>query len=522
MICKVCGTECRGSYCTHCGAPLVSEVFDAPAVPTQGAQSSPEAPAPAQAFLPRVAEQDAAKTAEAPAGAYETALVSCESEKEKGREKRKKMRRSREPVQLRMRQVFFPALVFFLPLLYLFVDAFVRYSAVLEADAGGTSVFALLISRLCDAAFSSNPISDVLTATVGGEELLLEPLTVWRVLASPDAYGALVAPALILVISACLSALCGMLILFSAGKLLRLQAIADLAVYGGFFAALAPLPADLSFRAYHMANGGPAAADAAIGGFGLSIEVILIYGISLAVMLPAVRAIRRAAGGNGIYLTVPYRLLGPRVGTIRVLGAVCALAALLLPLAALFITTSAQGTLLDMFFIATESAGAHFAAIKAIFSEGYAFSLVRALWGLFPLVAVPLLLLCTVLALPAALRFILAEPAKVAAKRHIRKGFKRTGKALRRAPIVMLACYAVFHVLAFILLLFATDMRAHIDLGEINGTLTLLYLLLAFVKTYGRLCTAATLLAALSLLLGTAAGNLAKALVVISQEEYGE
>ena len=487
MICKACGTECRGTHCPRCGEELVNEAFDV---------SSAQNPSPSSPTDVNPAETAQAKQTKKPARA----------------------RLPRGRVQVKMRQIFFPSFVFFLPLLYLFLDAFVLYSDALYTQIEGSTALSLLISRLSDATFATNPVADVVAATLGNPTQLIETLTVWKILSDPQAYMPLVAPAAILVASALISALCGVLMLFSAGKLLRYSVVADLAVDGGFFAALAPLLASLAHRLYHIANGGLAAADAAALGIGLSIEMILTCGLTLTVMLPAVRAVRRAVGGDGVYLPGSYRMLGGRFKLIRVLGFLTALVALVLPLLTLFVEVTPQGTMLEVFFDALEGARGDLQALRALFSDRFAFLAAEALYGLLTLPIVPLILLSTVTSLWAVLRFLLADPQKVAAKPRRRRAFCKTGAALRRAAVAMLAFYILFAVVAFVLLLAGTHLRAHIDLLDINATLTLLYLLLAYVKTYGTLFTIGILLAALSLLFGAVAGDFAKAFVVGKSE----
>lgn len=511
MICKACGTECRGTHCPHCGEKLVHETFKVTGAADQAVRQV------------SVVDTETHTTPHADTANAQPRAASAFGEKvdrAKPKKRRSSARQPRSRVQIKMRQVFFPSLVFFLPLFYLFVDVFVLYSDALYAQTEGSTVLSLLISRLSDAAFFSNPVAEIAAATLGDHTPLIETLTVWQILSAPHAYFSLVAPAVILAASALISALCGVLMLFSAGKLLRYPVVADIAVGGGFFAALAPLLASLAPRLYHVANGGLAAADAAAQSFGISIEMILACGLTLTMMLPAVRAVRRAVGGDGVYLSSSYRAIGCRFGVIRTLGALTALSALVLPLLSLFIEVSRQGTMLEVFFDALEGVEGDLHTLKALFADNFAFLATEALYGMLTLPIVPLMLLSTVTSVFAVLRFLLATPAKLAANPRRCRAFCKTGATLRRASVAMLAFYVLFAIVAFLLLLVGTGLRAHIDLFDINGTLTLLYLLLAYIKTYGTLYTVGILLAALSLLLSTVAGNFARAFVILAKEEY--
>ena len=62
--------------------------------------------------------------------------------------------------------------------------------------------------------------------------------------------------------------------------------------------------------------------------------------------------------------------------------------------------------------------------------------------------------------------------------------------------------------------------RAHVDPANVDETLALLYLLLAFVRGSGRLYTAGILTAALSLVLSNVAGGFARGFVALAQRIF--
>lgn len=490
MICKACGTEYRGKCCPRCG-----ELHEGDISPT-----SPVTPTRAE-IVPVASDAD-----------------NAQARASRKTKKRVHHRAAPPRVKVRLRQIFFPSLLYFLPLLYLFTDAFVVYTGGLQLVTEEGTVLHVLVMRLLDAAFAANPLSDVIAATVGGDTALFTLLSVKDILTAPASHPCLIAPAVILAFSALMGAVCGVMMLFTAGKALRVRPLADLAVGGGFFAALAPLLADLAFRLYHVANGGVAAADAAISCFGLSVEVMLAGALSLIVMLPAVRAIRRAVGGQGVYLTAPQALLCKSLYLTRLLGVIFAFAATVLPFVTLLLTVSDGGTLLEVFFAALEGAsGNALAILEAFFMQDAPLAL-EATLGLFTLPILPLMLLFTLPAFLSILHLLLTSSVGAAIDEKRQRALLKTGKRLRRVPALLLILYVLFGIVALLIMLWGT--RAHVDPANVDETLALLYLLLAFVRGSGRLYTAGILTAALSLVLSNVAGGFARGFVALSLEKH--
>lgn len=505
MICKSCGTECRGACCSHCGAPLVNEAF-----------SNTPAPSPPLADNVKAEEQTPAVTAVA-----STAPVSVEkapSSVGKTRAKRKKKQKQIGP-KIKMRQIFFPSLVLLLPLFYLFLDVFVCYSDALYVQQEGISALSGFIARLASAEFAANPVSDLIIANFGGDAVLFDTLTLKQILSATDIYRPFVLPVALLTILSALSALCGIVTLFSKGKVLRVRAFADAVVTCGLLGALAPLLAGILFRLSHAVSGGFAGADAAMRLFGYSIEVILLCGISLALMLPAVRSLRRAAAGQEIYLTAPYRLLGKSIGLTRLLGVISALLAIVLSLLALTVEIATGTTLLDACFDALDSVDANATALRGAFGGDDITLPARELYSLVLLPLLPIVVFSTLCAVIATLRILLARSTKIATKKRRRQALMQTGSVLRGNATSLLTLYVVFYVLA-VLFWLAMGVKAHVDIALVSDTLTVLYLLIAQVKLCAPLYTASVLFAALSLLFGTVAGNFAKAFVVKSLQDH--
>ncbi|MBQ2756930.1 MAG: hypothetical protein IJF31_00435 [Clostridia bacterium] len=535
MICKSCGTEGRGSFCSHCGASLVNEAFtvaqpktmdynniqdkitafkqsQGPAVAaTVGAASAASAPQTGTATQPPHATQSAK--------GREPARTQAAGEAKKQKRARP-ARVELPPVEIKMRQVFFPALCLFLPLLYLFVDAFVLYSEALYTQTEGGTLLSALIANLSDAAFASNPVSDVIAATCGPEAALWQSFTALSALESGN--QALLAPALILVAAALACALGGTLVLFTAGRILRVRPIADLVIVSGVLASVAPLLTDVAYRLYFVLDGGFAAADAAMPLFTLSIEAMLMQALSAVMLLPAVRAIRRAAAGEGVYVTLPYRVLAGSTTVVRLGAVLFGLAAALLPFVLLLVPISQNGTLLELCFDTLETVMPNLDAMKGVFGEVVLEDFAESAVLIVLLPVVPVMALWLLFSLLKLLRILIVSSRRVAASKRRRRSLKQLGRSLRRIPTALLSGFVTGGLVYFVLLLLLTGFKAHLHLGEVSDTLTLLYLGIAYIKTHVRLYSIGVLACVLSLTLATVAGNLARAFVMAARNAYAE
>lgn len=515
MICKSCGTECRGTYCSHCGALLVNEAFTASPNPTPLGES-------AENQAPFLAETGVASTSVTSKQEGEDVAQQQESSNVDNEGAGHKQKGARPAPQIKMRQIFFPSLMLLLPLLYLFVDVFVLYSEVLYMQSGTTNMLGALVARLTQAEFATNPVSDLIASTLGDSTVLLEALSVKDILAAADLYRPFAVPAVLLAVLACLSALCGLAVLFSKGRILYVRALTDVVITVGFAAAGAPFFSGAVFCLPYLFSGGLAGVDAAIRLFGFSIEVWLLCGLSFALMLPAVRSLRRTAARGGIYLTTSYRLLGKKIGISRFFGVFAALLASACSCAVLFLKISPNGALLPTFLNGMSGVGQSFLAFLGIFKGEELDAALGGLYSIILLPLVPTMVLCVLHSLVAAVRLLLAKPASVANKKRRRKRLLSTGAVLCRTSLSLLKSYMTFYVLSVLLLLFASAAWAHIDLALIPDTLTLLYLLIAQVKACGALNALGAVLVVLALFFGTSAGNFAKAFITASLEKHQE
>lgn len=511
MICKNCGTECRGSYCSHCGQPLVNEAF------TPVAEVQEESPAHTPTATSASADApERTASPEAPPRREEGGRVAPRPRNKKARHRLPWGR-----PRITLRQVLAPALALLLPLLYLFTDCFAVFPDALYGDVGGVSALELLISRLSSPDFATNPQADIVAATYGTPISLVTRFTLLAALGA-EAPALLKLPALLLLAAALLGALTGLMLLLTRGHLLHGKRALDCVMTVGLFAATAPLFADLIIRLAHL-SGGLAGADAAIAHVSLSLEALLIFAVTLLLTLPAVRTLRRLAEGEHIYLGAPLRLIG--VGNFkrsRTLAGLFALAAIGTAASAFFqCQLGERGSVLSVAIGALPSLGADVKALLAAFVGAAPEALVPALQNLFALVLTVAVLVLAVLAAVCAIRVLFITPQKAMKKRR-RKSLLGVGALLRGAPVALLGSLAGARILLSLLLLIGTSLKSHVDLFSIEETLSLLYTVIAYARTKITLSTAAVLATALSFAFAALGGGFAKSLVVITRIEPRE
>lgn len=504
MICKHCGKESSGAYCRHCGTPLFLDP-----IPQESAPAHPQLNQSQQHQYPTQLHQQQESSRQAEE--YHTA-----NDRKEEDAKQKKQRK----VHISLGRVFFPALVLFLPLINLFTDAFVLYSEALFVGGAGESLLTTLIAQLSDATFAANPVSDLIGVSYGGTEPLFELLTVFEALKSGVAH--LLMPALLILLTAIISALCGVIILFTAGRILRVRAVADTAVIAGSLAAVAPFLADLSYRICHIFNGGLEAADLAIVRFGLSVEMMLTLALSICIMVPAVRALRRAAGGDGVYVSFPYHFATKLPTISRLLSVVLGAVATVLPLLLFVMSVCDSGTLYDACANALHYLGDGILSRIDLLDGTPIAVIVDTVVAILFLVLLISLLVAILKAALRVLRVFFTGAHKAAAKKRVRRKLTRAGEIWRKPAMQVLQCYVAMATVAAGLMLLATPMRAHIDFANISDTLALVYLVIAWARAYHKLLSVGVIICALSLALATVAGNLSRAFVSRAVEDHRE
>ncbi len=505
MICKQCGSKYKGDQCPHCNDdPFFGDFWVPP---------TPQAPPP-----PKV-KPAPKKEPPPPKPISEPKLEEQEARFEQKPHKKKKSR------ALRPGKILLPTLMLFLPVAYFFVDVFVRFSDVLfVTDAAGSSLLLQFFTRLSSSGYEFNTLRDIKILTFGEDVALFESIS----FAASSAAGDMLIPLWIVLGLAIASAVSGLLILVSGGRILRSRVMADLLAAAGTGAAFSPLLGLLYVRMYHCMKGGHLAANLAAQKVGLSVEAALLIGIALCLMLPAIKALRRAAAGSRgprVPVLVVCQLLGGRsVKATRRLAILFVVLALLLAAVLCMSPVLTSGSLVDY----GEASEAFVSEIKTFAlsmlsvitgkaADVNFMALVSACLAVVFLLQIPLMALCAVLLLCSLWQLIGVEKRDVVKKKRVRRALTHTGGRARRMLFVPYISYTAVQVLFVLVLLFGSKVVVHLDLSNITESLTLIYVVCAYVKS---LCGTNTLYVFFLLggaVLWHAAGNLSRKLIALSR-----
>lgn len=478
MVCKYCGTEGRGSFCACCGAPLNED--------------------------------------EAPQS--EKAIVAM------GKEERPT--NHRKPT-IRLRMVFAPTLTLFFPVLFLFSDLFILFTKDLYTlEASGTDRFSLLFSRLLDSAYDANAVSDLVASTYGAGTTLYETVSlrsVWAAVTGGSAgeLSLFTVPVLFMAVMILLSVGCGLLILFSGGRILRRPLFSDFMVFAGGTAALSPLLSNLLLRISALSKGGFVAADELMSRVIFSFESLCYIGISLSLFLPAMVMLRRCASfANGfrtLYMPAPFRCAGDRAFPfMRIFSLLCAGVAMLCPFLFFFTDVFSFGKLSPRFDFSSfgknvKSAATLLAQIFRDMKEGGSIAQMAAPFDtFFRLFLLPVMLFAFLLALICVLRvaFVRGDCSKSKRKRRLLLRLSRRARAPLFSPFMLATA---LQTVAVILLLLRSHLIFHLNFSSVSETLTLLYATVLYVKNSFGTTTLFALIAfvgtVFSILAGYAAGT---------------
>ncbi|MBQ3483631.1 MAG: hypothetical protein IJA78_05585 [Clostridia bacterium] len=492
MICRICGTQFNDRFCPRCGA----EQGAAPTPP-------PQEPSPSEA---------------------------ASASEGKGRAQ-KKQREPKPPI--RMRTVFWSGVAMLLPLLYLFVDLFVSLSGALtQITPSGQSNLSVLFARLTSPSYATNTCAELVEGTLGTADPLLTTVSLKTVFTG-GADALFVAPVFLVAVFALLCAVMGVLVLFTAGRILRNKWLTDLAVIGGVGATAAPLAGMLLMRVvYCLQNGGfgkeaLAAADARFVTLGLSVESMLLLAVLTLVLLPAVGVLRRVgarAQGSRVHVMLPYRLFAERsfglTRLLAILSVVLALGVLVgymslpvLTVGAVFDFPSAYQNLFPNFIAAAKSMWALIAG-SAVSEELP--TLLAPLLGFAFLLQAILLLVALWRVLGLLYRLCRVRVFALSDRKSDCRSLTTAGKRVRRMILVPFCCFVWVQAVLTVLILLASGVAAHLDFANVSETLGVLYLSVAFVRALGGVTVVYTLLAAVGALLWHTAENLSLALICIA------
>ena len=260
MICKNCGTQARGRYCSYCGMPLYEKERDGIDPPDE---ISPESPHTKKAEHAQVVHEERAE------------------HKKRKRYKEKK----RGPI--RFFRILLPILMLFLPLAYLFFDIYVRLADVLfEVGASGETMLSALFGAVSSSEHAFLTVSEVKGLLLGSD------MSLFQLVGARDVFvgGALGVAVWLVLVPTLLCAVMGVLLLISFGRFLRSRVFTDLLLFVAPAAGLSPLLGMLWLRLSAL-GGGFAAADAAAEHTYLSMEALLLVGIALCFMLRIIKTV---------------------------------------------------------------------------------------------------------------------------------------------------------------------------------------------------------------------------------------
>ena len=490
VICKNCGTQFTGAYCSHCGHKGESEVYQPPAPPAE------------------VTVKPVAKGAE------------------KNKKKRTKARGSRRPIRFKM--VFWQAIVMLSPLAYFFIDLFIQLQKSLcEVVDGGKTGLSLLFSYLASPEYSDNTVSDIVKSLIG-DNALLERISARTLFTGGG--SELMLPLLVTLAFALLSAVMAMLLLITGGRILHAPFAVDLCILGGVGATFAPLLSTLLMRVSFFFAGGAAAADAAMLCVTPSVQSILLMLLLAAVLLPATRSIAKLGAylkREEHYVVLPFRLVKrASFNLVRAFAGAAMALSLLLVLSYLFLPVTSEGDLLA-FAGAWKSFSADLTAlcksIWAIISGGATTpdfaALASMLIKFFFFLQIPFLVVGFIVVLATFIRLWRMRPDTLCDRKNDRARLTKIGGRIRHIVLRPFKTFVTLQAILFFLLLFLSPVATHLDFSNIEETLSVLYLTLASVKAFCGTTTVYAFLALLGALLWHTAGKLSRLLMIKADEK---
>lgn len=464
MICRNCGTDSPGVYCSHCGFKMNAEPFQ----PVQQAPIS-------FVSIPVRAEEKAPP---------------CESSEKK------------RPLRLKM--VIWQAIVMLAPLAYLFFDLFVLFHEKLgEVGEKGKTNLALLFDYLTAAEYSDNFFDEIVRALFG-DISLFQTISLGTLFSSGA--SEFILPVIVIVLMALLSAAMAVLLLVTCGRILHFRVAVDLCLLGGIGSTFAPLLGTFLLRFAYCFKGGFAAADAAMLRVTLSVEAILLMAFLACAMLPAMRSIARLGAyvrDEERHVVLPYRAAKPlSFVLIRALAAAAIGCSLLLVASYLLLPISSEGDLLA-FSIAWKSFTTDLTALcKSIWgiiagatSMPNLAALASMLIKFFFFLQIPFLATGFVAVLSTFIRIWRMRADTLCDRKNDRARLKKIGKRIRDIVLKPYVCFTVLQTLLVLLLLFASPMAARLDFTNIFNTLGAIYLTIAEVKGFCVTTTAYAFLA---------------------------
>lgn len=452
MICSKCGIESKDDFCPRCG-----EQLRAGAVKMTAAELTP----------PPASEAPVSK------------------------------KRRKPP--LRMKMVIWPAIALFLPLAYLFFDFLVLLSEGLFAamPTGGTYLSELM-RCLSDVSFATNSLGELTEATFGETVALLTHVSPVSILPAIAAGNKDLLPLLLPVALTALLALgcaaCGVLLILTGGRILRLRLYRDLTLFVGGAATFAPLLGNLLLRVIYCMGKGTEAADAAMLRVLPSLESLCIMGILACALLPALGALRGLGAYSDraqVHVGFPFRVIARSSYRFKkVLILLFSMLFLVLIGAILCLPVTHLGGVGRMgdvkAAVVTAWDGVIVALARMSMGGGVEFdTFARDLLSLSVFIGLGLMLFGVLNVLLALLRVMLTGRDRLAAKKGPKRALRELSDQIRAAVFSLFGCVVVLQLVQIAVWLFVTPAAAHVDFSNASETVSLLYLAMGQARLLG-------------------------------------
>lgn len=480
MICKRCGTETKEQFCPRCGDLLDMQTPVEVTVPSE--------PAPVQA---------------------DTRVY------------------RRPPIRLKM--VIWQTLALLFPIAYFFFDAFVVLSDKLFlSSVSGSMNLTRLIERLCNASYAHNAVSEVTEAALGESVVLMESVSLASLISGGSPSDIFWLPLAITTFFVLLCAVSAVLLFFTGGRILRLRSFCNLVLLGGTGAVFAPLVGTLALRLSYCMGHGIESADMMMLRILPSFEHLCIMGILMCALLPSlssIKGISAYARRQNQFLTFPFGGLEMRSFALKkALGLLALLMVVPLIVCEFFLPISGLGTL-NPFVVWSDLSSCYHTVVAArdatMAGNGAAVNFFAVTGTLIrtstPLATVAVLICCAVL-LVVFLRLVTLRTMEGAQKKATKWVLEGAGKGVRNAVLAPYVAILVVQVVGVLFLLFATPVVSHLNFANIEQTLSVLYLAMAYVRAVSGTGTFYSLLAVGGMLLWHTAENAANALVMTEKK----
>ncbi|MBE6690876.1 MAG: hypothetical protein E7590_06290 [Ruminococcaceae bacterium] len=495
MICHKCGTESREDFCPRCGEMLRSGAIP-PSVPqTPATPAAPPTPAEPPAAAP--------------------------IEQKAKREKRKKEKKGRsEGPKVPFGSIAGAAAALFLPLIYLFMDAFILLSDRLFAADGSPQPLVALMQKLQDPLYANNSLQELLEVSFGENIAVYRAITPLSFLRAGEELGALVLPLLLQLLLVIGSVACAALLFVSLGRLLRSRIFTTLTVLFGIGAAISPLLGNALLHLWYAFGHGVHGADVLMQRILLAPEAACLAVILLCVLLPSLQALRNAAArmrSECETLLFPFGFLAKLpFGAVKLIAGCSILLCIGFTVLLTFLPIGGEltirhlGTVLsadwkglfDLCMGLKEGNGS-FAALAALLLDG-----TTLLW-------IPITFLSVLSMLVAAVRVFTIYPQTVWKKPRTARVLRDVGNRIRCGVLTAYSCFVLVQILLMLVSVFATSAMAHVALSNVPATLSLLYLTVGYVSALGGTGTLYLILAIWPLLLSLLADQSSRTLLLL-------